>query len=101
MRMYFICADNEKKRFGVAVSKKFAGSVKRSRGKRMLRESLRRLSPWVKDGFWVVLSLRERGLSLKACDIYMDAAKLFERCGLLNGAWKGPNWSVDAVSPSL
>ena len=98
MRMYFLRTDEDTTRFGVAVGKKLAGAVMRSRGRRMLRESLRRLAPWVKNGHWIILSLRERALPLKADDVYADAVNVLERSGLLGDGWKGSNWSVDATS---
>ena len=98
VRMYFLPADEAGTRFGVAVGKKVANAVMRARGRRMLRESLRRLAPWVKGGHWIVLSLRERALQLKAHDVYADAAKVLARSGLLEESWRGPDWSVDAAS---
>jgi ribonuclease P protein component len=80
---------------GAAVGKKIANAARRSRGRRVLRESLRRLLPWVTDGVWVVTSLRERALTAAADSVYYDMAAVFSRCGLLGETWGGADWCAD------
>ncbi|MDR1510085.1 MAG: ribonuclease P protein component [Synergistaceae bacterium] len=80
---------------GVAVGKKIAPAVGRARGRRMLRESLRRLLPWVADGVWLVATLREHALEHGAVSVYYDTAALLERAGLLEKGWNGADWRVD------
>jgi ribonuclease P protein component len=59
---------------------------------------MRRLLPWVRDGLWIVVSLRERGLSEGADDVYADIARSMERAGLFRGEWSGADWRVDSPS---
>ena len=79
----------------MAVGKKIAGSVGRSRGRRMLRESIRRLLPWVMDDVWIVLSLREKGLGTNAVALHAHVASLLRRAGVMSSGWSGPDWHVD------
>jgi ribonuclease P protein component len=94
VRINYLRVDGET-RVGVAVGKKIAGAVGRARGRRMLRESLRRLLPWIKGGVWLVASLRERALSSGAAPVYYDAARLLGKNGFMAGGWPGADWRVD------
>jgi ribonuclease P protein component len=96
VRLYFLRRPGERSRVGVTVGKKIANAAKRSRGRRLLRESLRRLLPWVKGEFWFVLSLREKALEADAVTVYADAARVLDRAGLLDDGWGGGNWPADA-----
>ncbi|MDR3320891.1 MAG: ribonuclease P protein component [Synergistaceae bacterium] len=96
VRLYFLRRPGERSRVGVTVGKKIANAVKRSRGRRLLRESLRRLLPWIKDGFWFVLSMREKALETDAVTVYADAARVLDRAGLLDSGWGGGDWPADA-----
>jgi ribonuclease P protein component len=96
VRVYFLYRPGGPARVGVAVGRKIADAVRRSRGRRMLRESLRRLLPWLKDGFWIVASLRERALKESSAVVYADIARSMEKAGLLVPDWNGANWTVDA-----
>ncbi|MDR3354786.1 MAG: ribonuclease P protein component [Synergistaceae bacterium] len=98
VRVYFVFKPGETTRVGVAVGKKIACSVQRSRGRRILRESLRRLLPWLKDGFWIVTSLREKALSEGARRVYEDISRSMKRAGLLRPEWRGADWDVDSPS---
>jgi ribonuclease P protein component len=80
---------------GVAVGKKIARAVGRARGKRILRESLRRLLPWIREGVWLVAALREHALEQNAVSVYYDTAALLKRAGLLKKDWNGADWRVD------
>ncbi|MDR0654233.1 MAG: ribonuclease P protein component [Synergistaceae bacterium] len=82
-------------RVGVTVGKKIAGAVARARGRRILRESMRRLLPWLKEGIWLVASLREKGLDSDAVSIYYETAGLLEKSGMLSDGWNGADWRVD------
>jgi ribonuclease P protein component len=94
VRIYYLYRDGETK-VGVAAGRKIAGAVGRARGKRMLRESLRRLLPWIKDGVWIVASLKERALGGDSVALYYEMAKLLERPSLLEDDWGGADWRVD------
>jgi ribonuclease P protein component len=98
VRVYFVQKSEEPTKVGVAVGKKIACAAERSRGRRILRESLRRLLPWLKDGCWVVVSLREKALSEGARRVYEDAARSMERAGLFRPEWRGTAWDVDSPS---
>jgi ribonuclease P protein component len=80
---------------GVTVGKKIAGAVVRARGRRILRESIRRLLPWLKEGIWLVASLREKGLDSDAVSVYYEIAGLLEKTGMLSDGWNGADWQVD------
>jgi ribonuclease P protein component len=80
---------------GVTVGKKIAGAVARARGRRILRESIRRLLPWLKDGIWLVASLREKGLDSDAVSVYLEIAGLLKKSGMLSDEWTGADWRVD------
>jgi ribonuclease P protein component len=96
VRICYLYKDGDTK-IGVAVGKKTANAVGRARGRRMLREAWRRLMPWVKDGLWVVASLRKRALDANAVSIYYETAAIMERYMLLNGDWNGADWRADAA----
>jgi ribonuclease P protein component len=95
VRLYFLDRPGERSKVGVTVGKRIANAVGRSRGRRMLRESIRRLLPWLKEGTWVVFSLREKALLKSAVPVYLDAARVMRRAGLLQSDWSGANWRVD------
>ncbi len=80
---------------GVTVGKKMANAPQRTRGRRIMRESMRRLLPWIKDGVWIVASLRENALSAKADDVYADIASALRRRGLMKPEWPGIDWNID------
>ncbi|MCL2684059.1 MAG: ribonuclease P protein component [Synergistaceae bacterium] len=82
-------------RVGVTAGKRIGGAVKRVRGRRMLRETLRRLMPWIREGLWIVASLRKRALESDAVSIYYDTARLLEITGLMSDDWNGADWRVD------
>jgi ribonuclease P protein component len=86
---------NSATKVGVAVGKKIAPAAGRTRGRRMLRESLRRLLPWVKDGVWLVVLLQKLALEHNAISVYYDTAELLKRAGLLKKDWGGADWRVD------
>jgi ribonuclease P protein component len=96
VRICYLYRENSPVRVGVAVGKKIANSVGRSRGRRMLRESFRRLIPWIEDGVWIVAMLRECALSERADAVYRDAALILKRSGLLSAGWGGSDWRCDS-----
>jgi len=96
VRICYLKKDAET-RVGVAVGKKIANAAMRARGRRMLREALRRLLPWMRGGVWMVASLRERALDKNAVDVYGDMSLLLERSSLLVPEWSGPDWRVDEI----
>ncbi|MDR3165836.1 MAG: ribonuclease P protein component [Synergistaceae bacterium] len=80
---------------GFTVGKKIAGAAARVRGRRILRESIRRLLPWMKEGIWLVASLREKGLESDAISIYYEIAELLKKSDMLSDKWNGADWRVD------
>ena len=96
VRLFFVERPSDPTLLGVTVGRKIAGAVSRVRGRRMLRESFRRLLPWMKDGIWIVASLRESGLRVSARDVYLDVARSLKRRNLMKDGWPGPDWDIDA-----
>lgn len=96
VRLFFLERASDPTMIGVTVGKKIANAPQRARGRRMLRESFRKLLPWMKDGVWIVGSLRKKALSLSAKDVYMDIAPMLKRRGLLKEEWPGLDWDVDS-----
>ena len=80
---------------GVTVGRKTANASKRTRGRRMMREAFRRLLPWIRDGVWIIASLRETALDKSSIEVYLDIARSLKRRGLLRKDWPGPDWGVD------
>lgn len=97
VRLFFVDAPDPSTLVGVTVGRRIAKASKRVRGRRMLRESFRRLLPWIKDGVWIVGSLRENALGLSATDIYLDMARSMKRRGLLKPDFPGVDWNIDKV----
>jgi ribonuclease P protein component len=95
VRLYFLRGQQGQTKIGLAVGKKLTGAAGRSRGRRVLRESARRLLPWIKDGVWIVMSLREKALESSAVSVYADVASSLKRAGLIGSGWDGPDWRVD------
>jgi ribonuclease P protein component len=60
-----------------------------------MRESFRRLLPWIKDEVWIVASLRESGLEKSSKDVYKDIARSLKRRGLMRPDWPGLDWDAD------
>jgi ribonuclease P protein component len=79
-------------RVGYAVGKRQGKAHVRNKGKRILREAFRRLRPWTAPGLTVVFSLKDKGLSSKAQDVYKDMARVFSKNGLLTKEWPGAVW---------
>lgn len=97
VRLFFIKApEGYGTRVGVTVGRKVAHAALRTRGRRMLRESFRRLLPWIKDGVWMVASLRENALNKSSIEVYEDLARIAARRRLMKADWPGPDWEIDA-----
>ena len=99
VRLYYLHASNRQgvpAKVGVTVGKRIANAVGRARGRRMLRESFRRLIPWMKEDLWAVASLREVALASDAQTVYRDLAKVLQRAHLLTDEWPGVDWTVDS-----
>ncbi|MEG1800075.1 MAG: ribonuclease P protein component [Synergistaceae bacterium] len=95
VRLFFVDGNGEPTKVGVTVGKKIANAAKRTRGRRLMRESFRRLLPWMKDGVWIVASLRENALGLSARDVYLDMGRSLKRRGLMKEDWPGLDWEAD------
>ena len=92
VRLLFVKAPDGKTRFAMAVGKKLGKAHRRNRGRRMLKESLRRLHPWMKEGWWFAMMLNEQGLKASAPEVYNDLARTLKRGGFLDDDWPGPVW---------
>jgi len=95
VRLLFLPSPDGTTAFGVAAGKHQGSSPVRSRSKRVLRESIRRLRPWVREGFWVICMLRNSALGRNARDVYEEMARLFRRSGLMEKDWPGVDWMSD------
>ena len=91
--MLFVEAPDGRTRIGFAVGKRQGKSHERNRGRRILREGVRRLLPWMKDGVWVVAALRSRGMAAGADEIYLNLAGLLAGRGFMVEEWPGPDWN--------
>lgn len=92
MRLLFVNAPDGKTRFAMAVGKKSGKAYARNRGRRILKESLRRLRPWIKDGVWLACMLTPHGMNAKAQDVYTDLGAVLRRKGLMKDDWPGSVW---------
>ena len=81
-------------RIGFAVGKKQCNSCGRNRGKRILREALRRLIPFMARGFNIVATLKDAAanINVSAVDVYLDSAKILVKRGLLAKEWQQAKW---------
>ena len=95
VRLLFVERADGPSQIGVTVGRKIANAAKRSRGRRTMRESFRRLLPWIKDEVWIIASLRESGLEKSSKDVYIDIARSLKRRGLRRPDWPGPDWDAD------
>lgn len=95
VRLLFLTGVEGPTAAGVTVGKKIACAAQRTRGRRVMREAIRRLLPWVRDGVWMVASLRESALEASAREVYDDLAVSMKRRGLLEPGWPGVHWNVD------
>ncbi|WP_352396979.1 ribonuclease P protein component [Aminobacterium colombiense] len=92
VRLLFVEAPDDRTRIGLAVGKRQGSACVRNRGRRILKESIRRILPWVKGTWWCVFSLRTAGLEANAYDVYDDMVALLGRVGLLDESWPGNMW---------
>jgi len=81
-------------RIGFAVGKKQCDSCGRNRGKRVLREAMRRLMPFVAPGLNIVATLKDAAININASavDVYLDSAKILAKRGLLTKEWRSAKW---------
>ena len=88
------CSEIQHSRVGFAVGKKQCNSCGRNRGKRILREAMRRLMPFVAPGLNIVATLKNAAIDINASavDVYLDSAKILTKRGLLNKEWQHVKW---------
>ena len=79
-------------RAGYAVGKRQGKAHVRNRGKRVLREAFRRLSPWMLPRVTIVASLKDKALCAKATEVYYDMARILKKNHLLKSSWPGAEW---------
>ena len=93
VRLLYVQAPDGKTRWGLAVGKRLAKANGRVHGRRLLREAIRRLHPWVRQGLWIVAFLSETGLTAPAPLVYQDLRRLLLSRGLLTDVPAEPLWN--------
>ncbi len=95
VRLLFVEAPDGLTRVGAAVGKRQGKAHVRSRGRRIIREGVRRLLPWMADSrIWFVVLLRRRGLTARADAIYFDLERLLRERGFLAPDFPGAVWNA-------
>ena len=83
VRLLFLQVPSSETKFGLAIGKKIGGAVVRNRGRRKLKEAIRHLRPFVKEGYWFVFSLSNSGLNASPEEIYREIFSMFSDNGFL------------------
>lgn len=81
-------------RVGYAVGKRQGKAHVRNRGRRVLREAFRRLSPWIVPGVSIITSLKDRALGASAVAVWRDMAHVLQQRGLLTEGWAEADWDT-------
>lgn len=84
VRLFCVRRPESPTRFGLAVGKKIAKAHERTRGRRVLREALRRLYPYCASGYWIVVVMTPRGLNSSSRELYHDLSRVLGQAKLLN-----------------
>lgn len=96
VRLLFLRGTGEL-RVGYAVGKRQGKAHVRNRGRRILREAFRRLSPWIVPDVSLVASLKDRALDASAVLVWRDMANVLRQRGLLAEGWDDAGWDAPVV----
>ena len=85
-------------RYGLTATKKIGDSVRRNRGKRLVRESLRLSAALIRDGRDIVVVIRQRALVLRCQEAQTLLLDLLARGGALKRRASSPTKRADFAS---
>jgi ribonuclease P protein component len=81
--IFIVPGRDEIVRFGITATRRLGGAVIRNRIKRVLRESMRQLSPVILPGFDVVILARPLMSKMKEPTVRSHLMKIFRQAGVL------------------
>lgn len=82
--LYYVCKNrDEPTRLGITMSRKHGNAVVRNRLKRIVRESFRKLLPYLAPGYDIVVHYRRSPGSVSHADVLTSLQTLLAKAGIL------------------